>query len=776
MLLSTKQRLCLFVLSFVFATSPSLAHLHAREEVVTYKEVKSEYLKTFAQEKPEPELSSNLEEQKPKELKLVIEELTDYDQHNLVATMFLQHGRLQKHEGIIDSTFIRKMELICGGENTQQHLLAKLVPNSMSVFGHIGLASLLINPTADISELCKRQNIIQGLQALFESTHGQTLENSFETIKTAQTETLRYWQPEPEMNQELFKRVYFGKGLTSLNQSTAALELGTRLGQFFAGIGITSPVVMPLLGLTINNTIGIIQEHNWKVKKKHNWNSATISWDKEGMPLKQAVWQGIQKIPSQIAWLNPYKKAFKDHTLQEKIQIEQNTYNKQFSLWKDEDIKAWEEEYKQVQNPYKTETLGDFLHKLDYDCQRNGSNPTLIKGGYGLYIGFLIASSVYNAKKTYDHAHLNKTIINHIQENLIAVATSIREAKNIYTLLKSHEATAHMQAVEQLANFFEKNGKRSAKLSDLLGKLETNTFKGKASFFSLTGRVLATHKLMQEIKDELIPLFESVGNIEAYVAAAKLYNKHLNLPVKFCFAEFINAAKPSVALGNFWNPFIDPTVVVANDAVFNSFEYLTSHTEVYQINAQPTARNVILTGPNTAGKSTVIKATALNILLGQTFGICSADRAVFTPFSIINCHLNITDDIATGSSLFQAEVTRAKELLTDVQSLPRNKFCFTLMDELFNGTNAEGGSKAAYKFADQLGNNYDNLILVIATHFPILTELENTNNFRNMHVGAYLDDAGKLVRPFKLQEGVFQDPDNKILQAILEREGIFEQA
>lgn len=733
-MLSKSLRLCATLFIVASGLTPSFAHLYARKELSTYKEVKNEYLKTFAQEKKETVLYDALvqENNKP-ERKLVVEKLSDYTQHDLVTSMFIHHGTLQGHHGVIDTTFIRKMELLCGSESLQEHLLGHLVDaNSMSVFGQAGFASILINPTTDFEELFHRQTVVATFNDILQDDHlKQKLTASFVAIKETQTETIRYWHTEPDMNKELFKRVYWGTWFKGLNKNTVALEAATRLRNFFTTLGITFPLIIT----TAQNAQKEYSKQNGKISKT------------------RAAWEGFKQNIENINNMRLSKKTFKDCSFDE-------IFNKNGLVsWKNLDLKKEEhvELVRYVLHQTQPQTLGDQFHIQDCIMEKAGYSAKPLKiFTLGLY-AFSVGIYAYSTKKIIDSAQLNTCITNHIHERLIAVATCIREARNLYEFLRSYEATATMPAVQQLASFFEENSERSSELSNLLAMLQTNTFKGEPSFFTITGRVLAAHTLMNEVKDQLIPLFEAVGHIEAYLAAAKLYTKHKELPAKFCFAEFVQADKPTIVMNSFWNPFIASEVVVPNDAVFNS---------------SGAKRNVILTGPNTAGKSTVIKGVGLNILLAQTFGICAAQHARLTPFSILNCHLNITDDTAAGTSLFHAEVKRAKALLDDIQSLPQENFCFTIMDEVFNGTNAEGGSEAAYKFSDQLGK-YSNLILVIATHFGKLTELEETGNFRNLHVGAYLDETGALIRPFKLQTGIFKDPENKVLHAILEREGIF---
>ena len=67
--------------------------------------------------------------------------------------------------------------------------------------------------------------------------------------------------------------------------------------------------------------------------------------------------------------------------------------------------------------------------------------------------------------------------------------------------------------------------------------------------------------------------------------------------------------------------------------------------------------NVVITGPNAAGKSTFIKALSLSILFSQTICIVPASNFVLTPFTLINTYLNIPD-CKGKESLFEAEMNR----------------------------------------------------------------------------------------------------------------------
>jgi DNA mismatch repair ATPase MutS len=344
---------------------------------------------------------------------------------------------------------------------------------------------------------------------------------------------------------------------------------------------------------------------------------------------------------------------------------------------------------------------------------------------------------------------------NHLQSILIGTASHIKELKKLSTFVnKNKTLLKQLPSLQSLADFNNAK-KHSDKFNQLIAMLNTNTFVGEPSFWSVTGRVLAAYELMKQVKDELAPILVAAGELEVYVAISQLYTTHKDKTAQFCMVDFVeNSTTPIIHARNFWNPFIDPEKVVANDVDFDA-----SH------------QNSILTGPNTGGKSTVIKGIMLNILMAQTFGIAPSDSLTITPFSKLNCFMNISDDIATGASLFKSEVMRAKKLLDTIQSLPRNEFSFIIIDEVFTGTSPAEGEVAALQFAEHLGT-YKNNTSIIATHYPKMTELETKTNgtFFNHHVEILRNEDNSLNRTFKLKNG---PSFFNVAFDILKEEGLF---
>jgi DNA mismatch repair protein MutS len=91
------------------------------------------------------------------------------------------------------------------------------------------------------------------------------------------------------------------------------------------------------------------------------------------------------------------------------------------------------------------------------------------------------------------------------------------------------------------------------------------------------------------------------------------------------------------------------------------------------------------------------------------------------------------------------------------------------MDEVFSGTSPVEGEVIAYSIAKYL-SKFDKSICFIATHFPKLTELEKTTNglYKNYQVKVIKKDDGKLIFPYKLEEG---KTSQNIALDILQMEG-----
>jgi hypothetical protein len=155
------------------------------------------------------------------------------------------------------------------------------------------------------------------------------------------------------------------------------------------------------------------------------------------------------------------------------------------------------------------------------------------------------------------------------------------------------------------------------------------------------------------------------------------------------------------------------------------------------MNDRPVKNNIALnkkatiTGPNAAGKTTLIKSTLLNIIFSQQFGYGFYKKAKLVPYEFVHSYLNIPDT-SGRDSLFQAESRRCREIITCLLE-HKTKRHFCIFDELYSGTNPYEAVASAYGFIKYL-NTFENVDLLLTTHYSKLCKLLETERVENMHM------------------------------------------
>ena len=141
--------------------------------------------------------------------------------------------------------------------------------------------------------------------------------------------------------------------------------------------------------------------------------------------------------------------------------------------------------------------------------------------------------------------------------------------------------------------------------------------------------------------------------------------------------------------------------------------------------------NLILTGPNAAGKTTILKSTLFNILLSQQIGCGFFDQAECKIYDFIHCYINIPDT-AERDSLFQAEARRCKEILTLIEeNNDKNHFC--VFDELYSGTNPKEAINSASALLNHI-NKKNNVNYILTTHYYKLCHQLDKNVSKNYYM------------------------------------------
>jgi DNA mismatch repair ATPase MutS len=162
-------------------------------------------------------------------------------------------------------------------------------------------------------------------------------------------------------------------------------------------------------------------------------------------------------------------------------------------------------------------------------------------------------------------------------------------------------------------------------------------------------------------------------------------------------------------------------------------------------------KNKIITGPNAAGKTTLIKSSLLNILSSQQIGFGYYSKAEICPFDNFHCYLNIPDT-SGRDSLFQAEAKRCKKILDNIEKNPKESH-FCIFDELFSGTNPYEAIGSAFSYLDYISKNR-NVKFMLTTHYIKLCKICKKNKeIQNYNMETFLQkDYQKYT--YKLISGI----------------------
>lgn len=163
-------------------------------------------------------------------------------------------------------------------------------------------------------------------------------------------------------------------------------------------------------------------------------------------------------------------------------------------------------------------------------------------------------------------------------------------------------------------------------------------------------------------------------------------------------------------------------------------------------------KSILITGPNAAGKTTMLKTTIFNILCSQQTGFGFYESARFSPFDYIHCYINIPDT-SGRDSLFQSEARRCKDIITTMKENGDKSTHFCVFDELYSGTNPYEAIASATAFLRYLNMN-TNSTYIITTHFlDICNRMEKDKTISNMHMK--IDMSGEdFIYTYKLESGI----------------------
>ena len=158
---------------------------------------------------------------------------------------------------------------------------------------------------------------------------------------------------------------------------------------------------------------------------------------------------------------------------------------------------------------------------------------------------------------------------------------------------------------------------------------------------------------------------------------------------------------------------------------------------------------IIITGPNMAGKSALLRQTALIVLMAQIGCFVPAERAKIGLVDKIFTRVGASDNISLGESTFMVEMTEAANILNNA-----TRHSLILFDELGRGTSTYDGISIAWAIVEYLHENERTRARTLfATHYHELNEMEkNFSRIKNYNVSVKEVD-NKVIFLRKLEKG-----------------------
>ena len=168
-------------------------------------------------------------------------------------------------------------------------------------------------------------------------------------------------------------------------------------------------------------------------------------------------------------------------------------------------------------------------------------------------------------------------------------------------------------------------------------------------------------------------------------------------------------------------------------------------------------KKAIITGTNASGKSTFMKAAAVNGILAQTIHTCIAKRFLMPQMQIVTC-MALRDDIQTGESYYFREAKCIKRILDKIAA---EAAVLIVIDEILKGTNTKERIAASKAILDHIGRT--ECFALVATHDNELTE---NPMYENFYFSSTIREKD-IVFDYQIHKGTCRDSNAIALLAYL---------
>ena len=236
-------------------------------------------------------------------------------------------------------------------------------------------------------------------------------------------------------------------------------------------------------------------------------------------------------------------------------------------------------------------------------------------------------------------------------------------------------------------------------------------------------------KIQQEIR--------AIQQSSAIVAQIDLLSAFAQLAVENNYSRPIIDQSLEIEIRQGRHPVIERNMPLGQEYVANDIKLDSQGEQI-----------IILTGPNMAGKSALLRQTALIVLMAQTGSFVPAAYARIGIVDKVFTRVGASDNISKGESTFMVEMTETSTILHNLS--PRS---LVLLDEIGRGTSTFDGMSIAWAIVEYIHQNGQGAKTLFATHYHELNEMEkNFKRIKNFNVSVK-EVEGKVIFLRKLMPG-----------------------
>lgn len=294
------------------------------------------------------------------------------------------------------------------------------------------------------------------------------------------------------------------------------------------------------------------------------------------------------------------------------------------------------------------------------------------------------------------------------------------------TLIKKYNINESDLAKESILSA-ERMSKTVNRIAIIQRKMETGMIGdiGALIFNYLIGSTLwdfhIFHKIVTMLtihQEEFMKLYNYIGEIDAAISIAS-YRESIPYYCKPVFQK-----DKTIYFEEMYHPLINEPV--SNDVDMKS--------------------NYIVTGSNASGKSTYIKAIAINMILAQSINMTLAKSANI-PYANVLTSMAVRDDVTSGESYYMREIKYLKRIITQ---LKEDKLTLCIVDEILRGTNTEERIAASVAILNYIYTR--NCLAIVASHDIEISERLG-KKFMNCHFSEAINKKD-IYFDYKVKEGV----------------------